>query len=63
MGIATVSKIVEETIAAIWNILRPVYLPNPTIEQLKDVEKRFYSKCNFPNVMYSTFRKYRKTLS
>lgn len=51
MGVATVAIIVEETTAAIWKKLRPVFLPTPTVESMQEVAKNYYSKCNFPNVI------------
>ena len=51
MGVSTVSYIVEETTSVIWRKLKPVFLPTPTVESLQEIAKKYYSKCNFPNVI------------
>lgn len=49
MGDRTVSKIVNEVSLAIWNIMQPVYLPQPTEDMWKTISSDFDSKWNFPN--------------
>ena len=51
MGVSTVSYIVEETTSVIWRKLKPVFLPTPTVKSLQEIAKKYYSKCNFPNVI------------
>ncbi|KAM0736878.1 Protein ALP1-like [Formica fusca] len=49
IGKTTVSVIVHETCAAIWEILSPIYLKIPTIEDWRDKSKRFNEQWNLPN--------------
>jgi len=50
---STVSTIVIEVCKAIWKNLKEKHLPTPTIEQLKNIEKKFYEKWNYPNCIGS----------
>ncbi|XP_071652211.1 uncharacterized protein [Temnothorax longispinosus] len=45
----TVHVIVCETCAAIWEVLSPIYLKVPTIEDWQNKSKRFYEEWNFLN--------------
>ncbi|XP_011883756.1 PREDICTED: putative nuclease HARBI1 [Vollenhovia emeryi] len=49
IGKTTVSVIVRETCAAIWEVLSPIYLKTPTTEDLLNKSKRFYEQWNLPN--------------
>lgn len=49
IGKATVSVIVRETCAAIWEVLSPIYLKTPTIEDWRDKSKIFCELWNLPN--------------
>jgi len=49
IGKTTVSVIVRETCAAIWEVLSPIYLKTPTIEDCRDKSKIFCELWNLPN--------------
>lgn len=49
MGDRTVSKIVNEVALAVWDTMRPLYLPQPTIEMWKSVALEFEQQWQFPH--------------
>ena len=49
MGLSTVSTIVGETCAALWDVLVDTHMPTPTEETWIQCEKRFRQVWNFPN--------------
>lgn len=49
VGYTTAHSIVHETCKAIWEVLGPMVLPNPTEEMWKAIEKDFKDIWNFPN--------------
>ncbi|XP_045480255.1 protein ANTAGONIST OF LIKE HETEROCHROMATIN PROTEIN 1-like [Harmonia axyridis] len=49
MGDRTVSNIVREVSEAIWKLMQPIYLPQPTEEQWKSVANSFERKWQFPH--------------
>lgn len=49
IGKTTVSVIVRETCAVIWEVLSPIYLKTPTIEDWRDKSKIFCELWNLPN--------------
>ena len=49
IGKSTVSKIISETTTAIWNILQPIVLKQPTEDDWKRIAKKFNDKWNFVN--------------
>ncbi|XP_036321171.1 uncharacterized protein LOC118735488 [Rhagoletis pomonella] len=53
MGPSTVSKIVVETITAIWEILQPIHMKDPTESTFREIANEFYLKWNFPNCLGS----------
>jgi len=53
MGKSTISNIVVETCAAIWDELVATYLPKPTIDTWKSNARDFYENWNFPNCLGS----------
>lgn len=53
MGKSTISNIVMETCAAIWDKLVAIYLPKPTIDTWKSNARDFYENWSFPNCLGS----------
>lgn len=53
MGKTTVSEIVSETCAAIWETMNETYLPYPTTETWRDIAMEYNQKWNFPNCLGS----------
>lgn len=49
MGRTTVSNIIKNTCDALWNVLQPIEMPNPTAQKWQDISNVFYEKTNFPN--------------
>ncbi|KYN23210.1 hypothetical protein ALC57_04376 [Trachymyrmex cornetzi] len=49
IGKSTVSKIILETTTAIWNVLQPIVLKQPTEHDWKRIAKEFNDKWNFVN--------------
>ncbi|KAK4879944.1 hypothetical protein RN001_008090 [Aquatica leii] len=49
IGFNTVQNIVQEVCEAIWEILSPIVMPNPTEQFWKKVSQRFEHIWNFPN--------------
>jgi len=49
VGVATVSGIVKETARIIWEQLNKKYMPFPTEDVIKQSERQFSKKWNFPN--------------
>lgn len=49
MGATTVASIVEETIKAIWEILKPIHMKVPTENTFKEIAREL--KWNFPNCL------------
>ncbi|XP_068083809.1 uncharacterized protein [Anabrus simplex] len=53
LGYSTVVKIVNETCEILSNILHPIYMPKPTEEKWKSIEKGFQERWQFPNCIGS----------
>lgn len=49
MGVSTISKIVKETVKAIWTILQPIHMKIPTEQDFKKIAKDYYNIWNFSN--------------
>ncbi|XP_077283231.1 uncharacterized protein LOC143909203 [Arctopsyche grandis] len=49
IGRSTVAEIIKETCAALWEVLQPVEMPEPTKDSWQTVAEQFYIKTNFPN--------------
>lgn len=49
MGKSTVRQIVNETCEAMWNILQPIHMPQPTEEIFKNIANDFWNLWQFPN--------------
>ncbi|KMQ88379.1 nuclease harbi1-like protein [Lasius niger] len=49
IGKSTMYKIVIEVCQAIWTILQPLYLPEPSYELWTQIAENFFSKWQFPN--------------
>ncbi|KAL4143224.1 hypothetical protein QTP88_005581 [Uroleucon formosanum] len=50
IGLASlVRKIIYDTCGALWEVLQPVFMPQPTVEQLQRVEDNFWRIWNYPN--------------
>lgn len=46
---STMYKVVIEVCQAIWTVLQPVYLPEPSYELWTQVAEDFFTKWQFPN--------------
>lgn len=42
VGRSTISSIVRETCQALWTVLQPLEMPEPTLEQWIDISNKFY---------------------
>lgn len=49
LGHTTVREIVHSTCSSIWKVLQPLYMPTPTEQMWKNIEKDFSEKWHFPN--------------
>ena len=49
MGVYTVSNIVSHTCQIIWEVMSPVQLKEPNVDEWKRIEKGFSAKWSFPN--------------
>ncbi|XP_077111133.1 uncharacterized protein LOC143766998 [Ranitomeya variabilis] len=49
LGISTISGIVKETCRAIWDILQPEYIPQPSMDIWLRSAEQFQQICHFPN--------------
>lgn len=49
MGISTISMIVRETCEILWNILQPIEMAVPTIDDWLDIATGYFEKTQFPN--------------
>jgi len=49
IGRATASVIIRETCVAIWEVLSPIYVKTPTIEDWQIKKEEFYEQWNLPN--------------
>lgn len=49
VGKSTAYKIIIKTCNVIWNVLQPIYLPEPTADSWNHIAKDFYNTWNFPN--------------
>ena len=49
VGKSTIHNIIIETCSALWDLLQPIYMPEPTIEDWLRIEKEFATRWNFPN--------------
>ncbi|XP_018010873.1 protein ALP1-like isoform X1 [Hyalella azteca] len=53
VGVSTVSKIVSETVGALWEELHEQHMPVPTKECFRKIAEDFYKIWNFPNCIGS----------
>lgn len=51
MGLTTIREIVHTTCEALWRILQPLVMPQPTECMWKEIEKGFSTRWNFPNAV------------
>lgn len=49
MGRSTVAAIVRETCQILWEVLQPIFMPEPSEQMLQTVAQEFWEKWNFPN--------------
>lgn len=49
IGKSTVSFVIRETCQAIWDVLSPIYLKAPTVNEYQHISKRFEERWNLPN--------------
>lgn len=52
-GHSTVSKIIESTVTAIWDVLQPEYMPRPDKNMWKNISNKFYNLWDLPNCIGS----------
>ena len=50
---STIAQAVYEVSEAIWDVLHPIYMSPPTIEDWKQIEHHFSTRWNFPNCVGS----------
>lgn len=48
-GHSTVNDVVRETCDAIWDVLGPLYLKTPEVEDWERISQEFWEQWNFPN--------------
>ena len=51
MGVATVKKIIEETVSILWEVLQPLHMTVPNKEKFLEIAQEFYNVWNFPHVL------------
>ncbi|XP_068114890.1 uncharacterized protein [Hyperolius riggenbachi] len=49
LGRSTIQSVVHDTCRQIWEVLQPLYMPEPTEEVWKEAAQVFQAKANFPN--------------
>lgn len=49
MGVSTIAEIIKETCKILWDILQPIEMPVPTVEDWLSIAEGFYKKTQFPN--------------
>ncbi len=49
LGKSTIREIVHETCSSIWSRLKPIEMPEPTLEKWVEIAETFWQKTNFPN--------------
>lgn len=49
MGCSTIAKIVKETCQVLWEVLQPIEMPVPSVDDWLGVAAEFYNKTQFPN--------------
>nr|CAH7732281.1 unnamed protein product [Callosobruchus chinensis] len=58
LGETTVREIVYDTCQKIWDTLRPLVMPTPSLEQWQKIEEGFRTKWNYPNCVGAIDGKY-----
>ena len=53
-----VLSIIIETCDIIWDVLQPVYMPEPTRQDWINISNQFYTRWNFPNCLGALDRKH-----
>ncbi|KAB0803040.1 hypothetical protein PPYR_00010 [Photinus pyralis] len=51
IGKATAHVIIREICTVLWDVLKDIYIPEPTIERMVEVSKGFYRRWNMPNCL------------
>lgn len=49
MGKSTVRKIILETCEALWDLLSPVYVCTPNVQDFNNIAETFWNRWNMPN--------------
>lgn len=49
MGKSTVREIILETCTILWEVLSPIYVSPPEVEDYKHISQDFWKKWNMPN--------------
>ncbi|XP_073483269.1 uncharacterized protein [Aquarana catesbeiana] len=63
LGKSTVSLIVHETCAAIWQVLKELVMKKPTKEDWAKIAEVFWQMCNFPNCVGAVDGKHIRIIS
>ena len=48
-GASTIAQVVYDVCDAIWEVMHPIYMAPPTVDDWKQIEHRFNTRWNFPN--------------
>jgi len=51
MGVSTIRNIIKETCGILWDILYPMEMAPPTMEEWRDIAAGFYENSSFPNTV------------
>ena len=58
MGVSTIRNIIKETCGILWDILYPMEMAPPTMEEWRDIAAGFYENSSFPNTLgYNVLKK------
>lgn len=49
LGKSTIREIVHETCLSVWSRLKPIEMPEPTLEKWIEIAETFFQKTDFPN--------------
>ena len=52
-GVSTIAQAVYEVCEVIWDVMHPIYMSPPTMEDWRQIEHRFSTRWNFPNCVGS----------
>ena len=58
LGVSTIQSIITDTCDIIWDVLQPVYMPEPTRQDWINISNQFYTRWNFANCLGALDRKH-----